>query len=200
MRSLISRVPHGSIPAADVKKLLLRPDETVAGRVKSLFGEVQGATTAEMRAQVDRLHDVVLTGSGNPYNGKQLYAASCGKCHRLFEDGGRIGPELTSYKRDDLRRMLLNVVNPSAEIREGFENYVAITDDGRTLNGFIMDQDTQVVTLRGADGQTMVLPRDEIEELKAVPVSLMPEGLLKDLSEQQVRDLFAYLRATQPLP
>jgi putative membrane-bound dehydrogenase-like protein len=195
-----SRIPHDSIPSADVKKLLLRPDETVAGRVKSLFGEVQGATTAEMRAQVDRLHDVVLTGSGNPYNGKQLYAASCGKCHRLFEDGGRIGPELTSYKRDDLRRMLLNVVNPSAEIREGFENYVAITDDGRTLNGFIMDQDTQVVTLRGADGQTMVLPRDEIEELKAVPVSLMPEGLLKDLSEQQVRDLFAYLRATQPLP
>jgi putative heme-binding domain-containing protein len=141
-----------------------------------------------------------LAGSGNPYNGKQLYNASCGKCHRLFEEGGRIGPELTSYKRDDLRRMLLNVVNPSAEIREGFENYVAITGDGRTLNGFISDQDAQVVTLRGPDGQTTVLPRTDLEDLKAVPVSLMPEGLLKDLSEQQVRDLFAYLRSTQPLP
>ena len=194
------RVPRDSLAAADVKKLVLRPDAQVAARVRELFGEVQGATTGEMRAQVDRLHDAILAGSGNPYNGKQLYNASCGKCHRLFEEGGRIGPELTSYKRDDLRRMLLNVVNPSAEIREGFENYVAITGDGRTLNGFISDQDAQVVTLRGPDGQTTVLPRADLEDLKAVPVSLMPEGLLKDLSEQQVRDLFAYLRSTQPLP
>ncbi|MFM7072225.1 MAG: PVC-type heme-binding CxxCH protein [Planctomycetota bacterium] len=194
------RVPRESLAAADVKKLVLRPDAQIADRVRALFGEVQGATTGEMRAQVERLHDAILAGSGNPYNGKQLYIASCGKCHRLFEDGGRIGPELTSYKRDDLRRMLLNVVNPSAEIREGFENYVAITGDGRTLNGFISDQDAQVVTLRGPDGQTTVLPRADLEDLKAVPVSLMPEGLLKDLSDQQIRDLFAYLRSTQPLP
>lgn len=188
------------VPAATVKKLLLKPDEQLAAAVKRVWGEVQGETTAAMRQQVERLAELILQGSGNPYNGKQLYAASCGKCHRLFEDGGRIGPELTSYKRDDLRRMLLNVVNPSAEIREGFENYVLSTDDGRTLSGFLADQDAQVVSIRGADGQTVVVARDEIEELRAVPVSLMPEGLLRDLSEQQVRDLFAYLRATQPLP
>ncbi|MFO0871795.1 MAG: PVC-type heme-binding CxxCH protein [Pirellulales bacterium] len=194
------RVARDTLSPADVKKLLLRPDPSVAMKVKELFGEVQGATTAEMRVQVERLNEVILAGSGNPYNGKQLYVASCGKCHRLFEEGGRIGPDLTSYKRDDLRRMLLNVVNPSAEIREGFENYVAVTGDGRTLNGFIVEQDQQVVTLRGADGQTLVLSRDDLEDLRAVPVSLMPEGLLKELSDQQIRDLFAYLRATQPLP
>lgn len=194
------KAPVESFAPADVKKLVLRPDPQIAERVKALFGEVQGATTAEMRATVERLNEAILAGSGNPYNGKQLYTASCGKCHRLFEEGGRIGPELTSYKRDDLRRMLLNVVNPSAEIREGFENYVAVTDDGRTVSGFIADQDQQVVTLRGADGQTLVLAREELEDLRATPVSLMPEGLLKDLTDQQVRDLFAYLRSTQPLP
>ena len=194
------KTPRDLLQPADVKKLVLRPDPQVSERVKTLFGEVQGATTAEMRATVERLNDAILAGSGNPYNGKQLYANSCGKCHRLFEEGGRIGPELTSYKRDDLRRMLLNVVNPSAAIREGFENYVAVTGDGRTVSGFIADQDKQVVTLRGADGQTLVLAREDIEDLRAVPVSLMPEGLLKDLSEQQIRDLFAYLRSTQPLP
>lgn len=194
------KIPREQVPLAAVKKLLLRPDPQLAAAVKKVWGEVQGETTAAMRAQVDQLADAILQGSGNPYNGKQLYAASCGKCHRLFEDGGRIGPDLTSYKRDDLKRMLLNVVNPSAEIREGFENYVVVTGDGRTLNGFIVDQDSQIVSLRGADGQTVVIPRDDVEELKAVTTSLMPEGLLKDLSEQQVRDLFAYLRATQPLP
>lgn len=194
------KIPRDKVPLTTVKKLVLRPDEQLTAAVRKVWGEVQGETTAAMRLQVDQLSDVILKGSGNPYNGKQLYATSCGKCHRLFEDGGRIGPELTSYKRDDLKRMLLNVVNPSAEIREGFENYLLVTSDGRTLNGFLVDQDTQVVSIRGADGQTVVVPRDAIEELRAVSVSLMPEGLLRDLSEQQVRDLFAYLRATQPLP
>ena len=180
--------------------MLFRSDAEVAAAVKKTWGEVHGSTSAEMRQQVDRFVDVIGKGSGNPYNGRQLYRASCGKCHLLFEDGGRIGPDLTSYKRDDLSRMLLNVVNPSAEIREGFENYLVVTNDGRQLNGFIADQDNQVVTLRGVDGQTLVIPRGEIDDMRAVPLSIMPEGLLQKLADQEVRDLFAYLRSTQPLP
>jgi putative heme-binding domain-containing protein len=96
--------------------------------------------------------------------------------------------------------MLLNVVNPSAEIREGFENYLIYTADGRALNGFLVDQDAKVVVLRGVEGQTVSIERDNIERMAPVARSLMPEGVLKPLSPQQVRDLFAYLRATQPLP
>jgi len=96
--------------------------------------------------------------------------------------------------------MLLNVVNPSAEIREGFENYLIYTADGRALNGFLVDQDSKLVVLRGVEGQTVSVERENIERMAPVPRSLMPEGVLKPLSAQQVRDLFAYLRATQPLP
>ena len=74
------------------------------------------------------------------------------------------------------------------------------TADGRTLSGFIAEQDAQVVVLRGVDGQNLSLPRDEIDDMRAVPVSLMPTGLLKQFDDQQVRDLLAYLRSTQPLP
>ena len=95
--------------------------------------------------------------------------------------------------------MLLNVVNPSAEIREGFENYIVRTTDGRTLTGLIADQDPNVVVLRGADGQNISLARDEIEDLRATKTSLMPDGQLKPMTDQQIRDLFAYLRSTQPL-
>jgi putative heme-binding domain-containing protein len=143
---------------------------------------------------------VIGSASGNPYQGKQLFMQSCGKCHILFTQGGKIGPDLTTYKRDDLRGMLLHVVNPSAEIREGFENYIVLTADGRAMTGFIADQDANVVVIRGADGQNITIGRDNIEEMRATRQSVMPEGVLKDFSEQQVRDLFAYLRATQPLP
>jgi putative heme-binding domain-containing protein len=194
------RVARESVPMPVVRRILLHPDEQLAALVRNQWGDVQGATTAEMRDEIERLIAVIDKGSGNPYEGKQLYRSSCGKCHELFEEGGQIGPSLSAYQRDDLGAMLLNVVNPSAQIREGFENYALFTDDGRTLTGFIADQDNQVVILRGIDGQTLVVPRGQIEDLRALPQSLMPEGLLKTLSNQQVRDLFAYLRSTQPLP
>jgi putative heme-binding domain-containing protein len=168
--------------------------------VEQHWGAVAGATTADMIEDIERYATVVGKASGNPYKGKVLFSAHCGKCHTLFTEGGNIGPDLTAYQRDDLRRMLVNIVNPSIEIREGYENYVLLTDDGRTLTGFIADQDNQVVVLKGADGQSLVIPRAEIEIMKAVPQSLMPELLLKQLDDQQVRDLFAYLRSRQPLP
>jgi putative heme-binding domain-containing protein len=152
-----------------------------------------------MQEQIE-LHTAALeAGQGDPYKGKLLYAQTCAKCHILFEEGGRIGPNLTTYKRDDVSRILMNIVNPSAEVREGFESYMILTDEGRTASGFLFDQDNRVVVLRGVDGQNITLPRDQIEEMIPQKKSLMPEGLLKPLTAQQVRDLFAYLRSSQPL-
>jgi putative membrane-bound dehydrogenase-like protein len=204
-RNLLAAVAAGKIePAqiqeATVRKMLLHGQADIAAACRKQWGELSSASSEALRAEVDRL--VLLAGEtrGNPYPGKKLFAESCGKCHQLFGQGGKIGPDLTSYKRDDLRGMLLNIVHPSAEIREGFENYLARTLDGRVVSGFIADQDPQIVTLRGPDGASITLPRDEIDELRAVPVSVMPEGLLKPYTPQQIRDLLAYLRSTQPLP
>jgi putative membrane-bound dehydrogenase-like protein len=194
------QIEPASIHESTVRRLMLSDAPEVREACKRHWGNLATASNEALRAEVEKLLQVVSQGSGNPYAGKKLYAQSCGKCHRLFTEGGQIGPDLTTYKRDDLRGILLNVVNPSAEIREGFENYLVQTTDGRTLNGFIAEQDAQVIVLRGVDGQSLSLPRDEIEDLRAVPVSLMPLGLLKNQSDQQIRDLLAYLRSTQPLP
>lgn len=193
-------IDRQTVPTAVLHKMLFHRDDRLAALVKQSWGDVKDASTEEMRQQVERFSELISAGSGNPYKGKRLFAENCGKCHVLFNVGGQIGPDLTAYKRDDIRGMLMNVVNPSLEIREGFENFVLLATDGRTLNGFITDQDNRVVVLKQADGQTVILPREEIEELSAIKRSIMPEGLLKDYDAQQVRDLFAYLRATQPLP
>lgn len=193
-------VPRDQVPRAVVQRMLFLRDTGLAAQVKQQWGDVQDASTDEMRQLVDRFSQVIATASGNPYKGKRLFDQNCGKCHVLFNAGGNIGPDLTAYKRDDLRGVLMNVVNPSLEIREGFENFVVVTADGRTLNGFVTDQDNRVVVLKQADGQTVLIPRDDIEDMSAIKRSIMPEGLLKDYNDQQVRDLFAYLRSTQPLP
>jgi len=193
------KVDRSAIPTETVRKMTMHRDERIASLIRKHWGSVDGATTAEMQKQIEQLEGVLRTGTGSPYKGKKLFNDTCAKCHRLFGQGGQIGPDLTTYKRDDLSNMLLNIVNPSAEIREGYETLLVTTKDGRVLNGFLADKDNQVVVLRGADGQNVTIKQDQIDEMVPQRKSLMPEGLLTNLKEQQVRDLFAYLRSTQPL-
>lgn len=195
------RIEKQQIDLNVLRKIMLHDKPEITALVKQHWGDVQGATTDEMKQDIQRIADLLLSGgSGNPYKGKRLFAENCGKCHTLFNEGGAIGPDLTSFKRDDLQRVLVNVINPNIEIREGYETYVVVTADGRVLSGFIADQDNRVVVLRGAGGETNVISRDDIEEMAAVQRSLMPERLLKPLTDEEIRDLFAYFRATQPLP
>ncbi|MEZ6126983.1 MAG: c-type cytochrome [Planctomycetaceae bacterium] len=203
-RELLNAVDQGKIATAEIsetglRKMLMHRDDTIQQLISKHWGSVAGATTEQMQQEIERLTVLLNGGSGNPKAGKPLYMNICGRCHRLFEEGGQVGPDLTSFKRDQLDRILASVVNPSLEIREGFENHVIVTTDGRMVNGFRADNDQQVVVLRGIDGQNLIVRRDEIEEMSVSKTSIMPEGTLKTLTDQQIRDLFAYLRSSQPV-
>src|SRR5262249_45235244 len=112
--------------------------------------------------------------------------------------GGKVGPDLTGYERTNLEFLLTAIVDPSAGIREEFTNFALATADGRTLTGLIENQDTRTVTLRGVDNRQTLVNPDEIAERAALPVSLMPDGLMAKLDDRQVRDLFAYLMSRAP--
>ena len=204
-RDLLEAIDAGHIDARRLKpevvrKMTVHRDPRIAELIARHFPHIKGATTAEMQAQIARLSKVLKpSAAADPYSGKRLFANSCAKCHVLFGEGGRIGPDLTTFKRDDWLNMLINVVNPSAEIREGFEQVMVVTHDGRAVSGLRFDQDPQVVVLRGVDGQNITIARRDIEETIPQPKSLMPEGLLSGLKDQEVRDLFAYLRSSQPI-
>jgi putative heme-binding domain-containing protein len=193
------RINRSLLPLDSVRKATIHRDDRIAELIAKHWPNLKGASTAEMQAEITRLGQVLRGGDSDPYKGKELFTKTCAKCHTFFSEGGKIGPDLTAYKRDDALNILLNVINPSAEIREGFETFLALTDDGRAVTGFLADRDNRVVVLRGVDGQNITLERDHVEEMQAQKTSLMPEGLLRDLNDQQVRDLFAYLRSSQPL-
>lgn len=193
------RIEKSVVPAEIVRRLKADATGDLAALIVKLWPGVREATSAELEKEITRLSEVVNLTTGSPYAGKKLFMENCGVCHRLFNKGGEIGPDLTVYKRDDLGNLLLNIVNPNAEIREGYESFRVETKDGRMIAGFLADKDSQTVVLRTPEGQTVPLPRSEIESMEPAGGSLMPEGLLSHLGDQQVRDLFAYLRSTQPL-
>jgi len=183
----------------DAEKLLLLGDPDITSVATKLLGPIRPATSADLRARIDRLAGAIHAGSGVPKPGRQLFDQQCARCHTLFSTGGKVGPDLTTYRRDDLENILLNIVNPSAEIREGYTTYIVATTDGRILSGVLIEEDKNVVVLRGGDGKESALARADIDTIRPSRTSIMPEGLLNELSDQQVRDLFAYLRSTQPL-
>ncbi len=193
------KVPAEIVPLEFVRALKGIASDAAQPTIDRLWPKAGRPTSADMDHELARLRQALDDGHGDPYAGKRLFAGSCAACHRLFNSGGAIGPDLTSFDRRDTASLLLAVVNPNAEIREGYEYFTCATQDGRTLSGFIVEQDDQRLTLRSFDGQNTVLARADLKSLQPAGTSLMPEGLTRPLGETQLRDLFAYLRSSQPL-
>jgi putative heme-binding domain-containing protein len=191
--------PTAQLPPEIITRLRGHEDAAVAKLAKTLFVEKADTPAEERRSLITKIRTVVVTGAGDPYKGEAVFQQRCSACHMLFFKGGRIGPDLTSYQRDDLGTLLTSILDPNAEIREGYQNQVVTTTDGRTLSGVVTASDATVLVLRGFDGNDISIPRADVREARATGVSLMPEGLLQGLSDQEIRDFFAYLRISQPI-
>ncbi|MEO6786941.1 MAG: c-type cytochrome, partial [Chthoniobacteraceae bacterium] len=150
-------------------------------------------SSAAKEARIAQVRKLLTTGKGDAEAGHTVFKTMCAVCHTLGREGGKIGPDLTGYERDNLDFMLPAIVDPSLAIREEFTAFTVVTKDGQTLMGFLDAQTPQSVTIRDLNSQKLVLSRADLKSLTASPVSLMPEGLLDAMSDQQVRDLFAYL-------
>lgn len=193
------RIDPRSFPREVVAHLRSLKDDRVDALADRLFGPATATTAPERDARIARLIGLIQSGGGVPRAGQAIFQERCERCHVLFNKGGNVGPDLTPYKRDDLDAMLLAVVDPSAEIREGFAAWTVATDDGRVFSGVRVDSDPRVVLLRTADGEERAIDRDDVEAIEPAKTSLMPNGLLDDLTDDQIRDLMSYLRAGQPV-
>lgn len=203
--ALLRSIESGAVKASDIPadiaaRMRAHRDERVATLVAKLLpGASLPAAATDWNRRISEVEGILRGGTGNPYAGEPTFTARCASCHKLFFKGGKVGPDLTYYQRDNLGTMLLSIINPNAEIREGFEYYLLETTDGRSLSGFLVERDSQVVVLRGLEGEDIALRQSDVKELRPVGRSLMPEGLLEGLADRELRDLFAYLRISQPI-
>ncbi len=198
---LLAAIKRADVPGTIPREIIdkLRADEKLALQVDDIFGPRRELDPQTINSKLEKFASIIRSGSGSPFKGYENYNLACASCHKLFGEGGQIGPDLTPFKRDDLDTMLMSIVNPSGEIREGFENVIIETKDQRNLSGFLAERYEDSVVLRGLDGETTVIKKSDIERTRSAGASLMPEGLLDGFEDQQLRDLFAYLRSTQPL-
>jgi putative heme-binding domain-containing protein len=198
-RVLLDSIDQGKIAAADVqpdelRRVALYNNPDLDGRIRKRWGNIRAGTPEEKLADIRRISNDLRAASGRADRGHDLFKKNCATCHTLFGEGNRIGPDLTTANRTDRDYLLVSIVDPSVQIRKEYLAYVVTTNSGRVISGLIVDQSPSSVTLVGPKNERTSIPRNEIEEIKESPQSLMPERLLDPLKPEDLRDLFSYLQ------
>jgi putative heme-binding domain-containing protein len=170
--------------------------ELSASRAKSLFhvGFRRKTSTAEH----ERLTQAALTRAGNPERGRALFfnvaKSQCLKCHRLGNQGEKIGPELTGVgKRFARIHVIESILEPSRTIAPSYETLTVALKDGRSLTGVRVAETADHLTLGDREGKKQVVAKSDIEARGTDPHSIMPEGLEKSFTTDEFVDLIAFL-------
>jgi putative membrane-bound dehydrogenase-like protein len=149
--------------------------------------------------ELQKIRDLVMT-KGDPKKGKELYlnttVLACATCHRMEGVGGAVGPDLTRvWDTQTIDKLLESIVQPSKEIKEGYQAYRVNTVDGQVLTGLKVSESSSEVVIRDATGRDLRLAKADIESLAVSKVSLMPDDVISQLSYDQFIDLLAFLKS-----
>lgn len=194
IRALFDALDAGTISLSDLDPARLRSLEQHAdANVRQRAAPWVAKIALGRRQDVVEAYRGALSTDGDPSRGRQLFQKICSTCHRLENVGHEIGPNLATFKNRGPEAILVNVLDPNREVNPQFVNYVLVTTDGRSMTGIVAAETATSVTLRRAENATDTVPREEIEELRASGLSIMPEGLEKEISPQGMADLLAYL-------
>lgn len=205
-KPLLTAIAEQKVPAKDLSADIARQlrglnDAEISASVEKMWG-VTRETAADKKAALAKYKALVENKSlpaPNAGHGRQIYQQTCGACHTLFGEGGKIGPDITGSNRADLDYLLHNILDPNAEIPNAYRTTMLELNDGRVLAGVANTQDSKVVTVT-TPNETLSIPRAEIKKLTQAELSMMPEGLLTPWSDRDVRDLIAYLRSAAQVP
>ena len=201
-QALFTALRKNTIPKGDVTAFAARQLQRVLGPSFVDFWGPVAQPAGDKQADIAKFKRLLTDAEfarANVSNGRALFERTCIVCHTLYGQGGNIGPDLTGSNRANLDYILTEIINPSEVMLEGYQLVTVTTRDGRTLAGNAAAEDERQLTLR-LIGQDTVIPKSEILSREKSPISMMPEGLLKSLTTDEVRDLLGYLRTTSQVP
>ena len=195
------QLPRGDLSAFTVGRLAQSADAQVIAKLNQVWGTIR-TTPEDRKGEFDKWRTAFKPAamkSADLSHGREVFVKTCGSCHLLHGQGGRIGPDITGSNRADLEYLLANLLDPSAIVGRDYQTTTVITEDGRSIAGIVVKESPTSVTLQTPTEQVTV-PLDDIESRVLSPQSLMPENQLGQLKPEEARDLVAYLRHPTQVP
>lgn len=190
------QIPSSALSASLVRQLAALNEPAIDATIAKYWGAVRETPEAQ-QALIAKYRNIYRAGGSTPGDaprGRVVYTRLCSQCHSLFGTGGNIGPDLTGSNRGDLEYLLENMVAPNAVVPNEYQMAAVETTDFRVLTGVVDESDPQSVSVQTVAGAVR-LPRNEVASINRQTISMMPEGLLTSLKDQELRDLIYYLRS-----
>jgi hypothetical protein len=196
-RPLLDAMENGQVMlselALDQKQALANhPDAAIASRAKALLAKGGGLPSAD-RQKVLEEYLLLAKTSGDAAKGKLLFKKHCATCHTHSGEGANIGPDLSGVAVHTKEHLLTDILDPSRNVEGNYRVYTVLTTDGRIFNGLLAAETRTTVELIDSEAKKHLLLRENIEEMKASPKSLMPDGFEKQMTKDELGDLLAFL-------
>ncbi|MCR9200346.1 MAG: sulfatase-like hydrolase/transferase [Planctomycetaceae bacterium] len=194
-RLTMAAMQDGKVSAAALSidqrvRLLKHRDESVETGARQLFG---GAVSSD-RVAVARQYRPAVDRPGDAAAGAKVFARVCANCHRLGGSGYQIGPDLTDAMNRSRLALLHDILDPNSKVEPRFAACTIVTQQGKSYSGLITAETGDRLELILAGGRTVNIAFDRIEERVVSAKSLMPEGVEKDITVEQMADLLTYLK------
>jgi putative membrane-bound dehydrogenase-like protein len=194
------RIPVSDLSAAVIRQIHALGDDELSDRVSHVWGHLRESPAAK-KERIRQLSERLATPDEKPDlgAGRLLFEKTCGSCHRLYGTGGQLGPDLTGSGRHDQGYLLENMVDPSAVVNRDWRLSILSLTDGRVLSGVVVEHTERAVVLLTLQ-ERVTIPTEEIDAISQTDRSPMPDGLLDQLDDSQIRDLVGYLQHPTQVP
>jgi putative heme-binding domain-containing protein len=176
-----------------VRKLLSLEDAELSAAVTKHWGTIRTSRDPARESLVAEMKRLIRATPGDPQRGIAVYSKLCGQCHKIHGQGQEVGPDITANGRASFEQLLSNVFDPSLVIGPSYQARTVRTFDGRVITGLLAEDNDERVVLKVQGGKLETIAREDVEAMKVSELSLMPEGIEKQLQPQEIADLFAFI-------
>jgi putative membrane-bound dehydrogenase-like protein len=204
-KELLDAIAAKKVPAADLSAEVVRQlrnlgDAALEKRINEVWGVVR-TTPAERQALIKQYVSLLKRPKYSPdvALGRALFQKTCAQCHTLFGEGGKVGPDITGANRGSLDYLMENILDPGAVIPKEYAMTVLNLYSGRVISGIVKEENDKTLTVVNQN-ETLTVAKKDVEKREASAQSMMPDDLLKGLSEYDVQALVAYLQSPAQTP
>ncbi len=187
------KIPADALNVNQVRKLVSLGDADLAQEVARHWGTIREGRDPAREQLIGQMRTLLAKTSGDPRRGIAVFSKLCGQCHKIHGQGQEVGPDITSNGRASYEQLLSNVFDPSLVIGASYQARTVRTIDGLVITGLLVEDNEQRVILKVQGGKLETIARDDVEAIKVSELSLMPEGVEKQLQPQEIADLFAFI-------
>ncbi len=196
-RALLDAMDKGTVPPGELtldqkQALAAHPDRAIAARAKTILERGGGLPNPDRQKVIDQLL-AITKKTGDPVAGKAVFTKHCATCHMHNGEGNKVGPDLTGVAVHPKDHLIIDILDPSRSVEGNFRVYSVEMKDGRVLNGLLASETKTSVEIIDAQAKQLVILRENIDETRASPKSLMPEGFEKQMTEAELTNLLEFL-------